>query len=239
MLASIAAHAGLLALFGGAPRPMPNVGVPAITVDIVFGDNTAAGLASTQRAESPTDVKPVEVTRAEMAVEPEPVAPLLTEAAEPVVRTAETPQDVVLTNTVVLALPAPARLPEDLPARRAEEIHERPQAVPVPPSTAAGGMGRGGAVAGDLRYAVRFAAHLARYKRFPPDARRRGEHGSTGVDVAIDGDGRVTAVRVVRSSGFLSLDRAAEAMVWRASPFPAPPGRRPLQLSVPITYAID
>jgi protein TonB len=105
------------------------------------------------------------------------------------------------------------------------------------PASAAGGIGRGGAGA-DANYDGRIAAHLARHKRFPSDARRRGARGRAGIDFSIDGRGRVTIVRIARSSGHASLDRAAEAMVWRASPFPAPPDGRPRRFSVPVSYSV-
>jgi protein TonB len=43
------------------------------------------------------------------------------------------------------------------------------------------------------------------------------------VSFAVDASGRVTSSRIARSSGSAELDRAALAMVQRASPLPAPP----------------
>jgi len=257
LLSSLAVHAGVLALLDSTPDALPRVGVPAITVDIVLGDNSAAGLASLPR-EAAAEAGPMEAERVEtpaasaglppvgvevplhVAVAVDAVAApaasaAAAEALPPIVAAVSRPPDAAVPE----APPQPQRRTEpEVRPEQAEEPRQRIRAEPVPPA-AAGGSGRGGALAGEVRYAGRFAAHLARYKRFPPAARRRGEQGSAVVDVGIDGTGRVTRVRVVRSSGFAGLDRAAEAMLWRASPFPPPPGRRPLQLSVPITYTID
>ena len=80
------------------------------------------------------------------------------------------------------------------------------------------------------------AAHLARHKRFPPDARMRREEGSAGITFSIDGLGRVTDVKLTRSTGFPSLDRETQSMVRRASPFPPPPGGQALSFSVPVSF---
>lgn len=249
LLVSITAHAALLAMLYGAPRPLQGVNVPAISVEIVVGDNTAAGLASAVRKEATAEVKPSEAMQARPTiVESEPVeAPAVAEAT--LASVPDRPQEVMAPAQAAMTPPKPRSqsAPETVPPERPQHRPERPEAKEIPevskrrqtaalPAAAAGGMGRGGSTASSIRYAGRFAAHLARHKRYPPGARRRGHRGSAGVDVSIDGQGRVIAVRIVRSSGFARLDRAAEAMVRRASPFPPPPGRRPLRLRVPITY---
>jgi protein TonB len=77
---------------------------------------------------------------------------------------------------------------------------------------------------------------LARHKQFPADARSRGEQGSAGVTFSIDGSGRVTTVKLTSSTGSRSLDREAQSMVRRASPFPPPPGGQALSFSVPVSF---
>jgi protein TonB len=81
--------------------------------------------------------------------------------------------------------------------------------------------------------------HLGQRRKFPPDARARGEKGQVVVQFTIDGSGRVQSVGVARSSGFESLDQAARALVQGASPLPAPPAGMPtsrLTISMPIDY---
>ena len=82
-------------------------------------------------------------------------------------------------------------------------------------------------------------AHLARHKQFPADARGRGEQGSAMIGFSLDGGGRVTRVSLVRSSGFPSLDQEAQAMVRRASPFPAPPDGRAVSFTAPASFRIQ
>ncbi len=55
---------------------------------------------------------------------------------------------------------------------------------------------------------------------YPARARRRGWEGRVLLEVAVDAEGRVAAVRTVESSGYDLLDRAAAAAVqrWRFAP---------------------
>jgi protein TonB len=81
--------------------------------------------------------------------------------------------------------------------------------------------------------------HLGQRRKFPPEARARGEKGEVVVQFTIDGAGRVQSVSVARSSGFESLDQAARALVQGASPLPAPPAGMPksrLTISMPVDY---
>ena len=83
------------------------------------------------------------------------------------------------------------------------------------------------------------AAHLARHKRFPPEARSRGDQGTATISFALDGGGRVTRVSLVRGTGFAALDQEVQGMVHRASPFPAPPDGRGMSFTVPVSFRIQ
>lgn len=106
-----------------------------------------------------------------------------------------------------------------------------------PAARAAGGIGRGRSDA-DTNYRGMVAAHLARYKRFPTDARGRGEGGRTVVSFSLNGSGSVTSARLVNGSGIASLDQESLAMVRRASPFPAPPSGRAMHFTVPVSFQL-
>jgi len=56
------------------------------------------------------------------------------------------------------------------------------------------------------------------------------------VSFSIDGSGRVTSVRLVRGTGAPSLDREAQAMPRKASPFPAPPSGKTMNFTVPVNF---
>ncbi len=123
-------------------------------------------------------------------------------------------------------------------ARHAKEDGEntRDRAAPASsPSTASNSIGRGRSDL-DTNYRGIVAAHLARYKQFPSDARNRGDQGTTTVTFSLSGSGSVTSVRLVRGSGVSSIDQEATAMVRRASPFPAPPSGRGMSFTVPVSF---
>jgi protein TonB len=103
---------------------------------------------------------------------------------------------------------------------------------------AASGVGRGRSEA-NTNYRGIVAAHLARYKQFPPEARDRGNQGSAVVTFALNGGGRVTSVSLSRGTGVGALDQEAVAMVRRASPFPAPPDGRAVSFTVPVSFRIQ
>ena len=107
-----------------------------------------------------------------------------------------------------------------------------------PAAVAASGVGPGRSQP-DTNYRGLVAAHLARHKQFPAEARSRGDQGSATVSFALDGSGRVTRVALVRGTGVASLDQEATAMVRRASPFPAPPGGRGMSFTVPVSFRIQ
>lgn len=85
-------------------------------------------------------------------------------------------------------------------------------------------------------------AHLSRYKRYPREARRRGDEGKVVVRFKIDGRGRLLSCEVVRSSGVRSLDRAALQMFRRADPLPPPPPELlkhgTLEVVAPFAYSL-
>jgi len=59
------------------------------------------------------------------------------------------------------------------------------------------------------------------------------------VTFSLDGGGRVTASRLARGSGVASLDAEVQAMVRRASPFPAPPGGASRSFTVPVSFRLN
>lgn len=64
---------------------------------------------------------------------------------------------------------------------------------------------------------------LAARKRYPEQARQRGDEGTVGVRFTVDPTGRVLDVAITRSSGSTLLDNAARDMLagQRVPPFPS------------------
>ena len=106
------------------------------------------------------------------------------------------------------------------------------------PSTAANNVGVGRSDR-DTNYPGLVSAHLRRHQQYPSDARSRGDQGTATVSFGLDGGGRVTSARLVRGSGVASIDQEVQAMVRRASPFPAPPDGRPRSFTVPIAFRLN
>jgi periplasmic protein TonB len=82
-------------------------------------------------------------------------------------------------------------------------------------------------------------ARLEHYKRYPPEAQTRGEHGVAQLAFSVDRTGGVHHPRIVRSSGSRALDAATLALVARAAPLPPPPPEVPgtqIAITVPIRY---
>lgn len=69
---------------------------------------------------------------------------------------------------------------------------------------------------------------------YPPIAKRRAITGETIVSFAIDAQRRAEAVRTERSSGFPTLDRAAEQAARAAAPLPWVYGR----VEVPVRFEL-
>ncbi len=91
------------------------------------------------------------------------------------------------------------------------------------------------------RWETELVAHIERFKRYPPEARARGDQGVARVAFTVDRDGWVRGTRIVQSSGSLELDGEALAMLARAQPVPRPPNRVPaddLSFVIPVRFNI-
>jgi protein TonB len=112
--------------------------------------------------------------------------------------------------------------------------------TPPAPTTTAPQMPRARAAA-VRTWQTQIVAMLERNKRFPSEARARGEQGVVVLAFTIDREGRVLSRRIVTSSGSAALDQETLALVQRAQPFPVPPDEivgRELSFTVPIRFSI-
>jgi protein TonB len=82
-------------------------------------------------------------------------------------------------------------------------------------------------------------SHIARFRRYPEDARRQGVKGVVTVLFAMHRDGSVSGVWVRTTSGNLELDTAAIDTIHRAAPLPAIPSELPDNLNVLIPVAFN
>jgi periplasmic protein TonB len=202
---------------------------PVITIDLA----PLAVAPDTKSTELPPGPRQAE---AEPEPEPDPVKPV-----EKLELSPEPKADLPIAVTP----PPPA-----LQKPKEEKPKQRHASLPSAPSTAENKAERAAAPAlgAALRnpYAVpnwksRLVATLERNKRYPPEARARGEQGVAQLAFTIDRRGGVHHARIVRSTGSSLLDDATLALIERAQPLPPPPPEiagAEIAIVVPIRYNI-
>jgi protein TonB len=170
-------------------------------------------------------------------VEPPPLEtpPLMEMPVAPV------PQPEAVLPTPPLPPPRPpARVVKRLPVEKAPPLvsappAQAPQAAPAPTQAAP----QSGAIPSTWQDALR--AHLARFKRYPMLAQRRGEEGTALVRFAMNRTGMVLSVAVVRGTGHSELDQEAQHWIERAQPLPLPPPEVPgdsIELVIPLKFEL-
>ena len=74
-------------------------------------------------------------------------------------------------------------------------------------------------------------------KRYPEEAKRRGEEGTVVVSFTIDESGKPVNVRLASSSGSSSIDNETLRLI-RSLKFPPPPDGKPINLRVEVEYQL-
>jgi protein TonB len=78
---------------------------------------------------------------------------------------------------------------------------------------------------------------FARHFSYPRLARLRGWEGEVRLGFTVDGSGRITDIRIARSSGYPTLDNAARDALERVRRVTAP--LRPTVLELPVLYQLE
>jgi periplasmic protein TonB len=92
-----------------------------------------------------------------------------------------------------------------------------------------------------IHWQSELAAHIEHFKRYPAEARSRGDQGTAKVAFTIDHEGHLLSSRIVQSSGSAALDNETLAMLARAQPMPRPPDQlasAELTFVVPVRFNI-
>ncbi len=255
--AIVALHAALLAL-GLAwytQHPPPGITMPAIMVDMAP--------ASSSPQPTPLDLAPGPVMRqADASPPPESAKPQIVEeqiAPTPLQEKpeVEAPPEQKTQPTPLKPEPEPAKIvPESKPAPVKPKVvrveAKKPTETPPAPRTtaapraerqapAASAISAGASAAVMASYNQLIAAHLQRFKQYPPGAKAAGEQGTARLSFSLGRGGQVLGSRLAGSSGHAALDGETLAMVRRAQPFPGfPPEMKQSSMSfnVPVQFSI-
>jgi protein TonB len=227
-------------------RPPPGVTMPTIMVDM------APATASPQP--TPMDLAPGPVMQQADASPPEPAKQEPTPPQQKPEVEAPPEQKTQPTPTK----PEPARIVPDLPksvpvkpkpvrtdAKKTAETTPAPRTTAAPKAErqapAASAISAGASAAAIASYNQLVAAHLQRFKQYPPGAKAAGQQGTARLSFSLGRGGQVLASRLAGSSGHAALDGETLAMVRRAQPFPAfPPDMKQASMSfnVPVAFSI-
>lgn len=85
-------------------------------------------------------------------------------------------------------------------------------------------------------------AHIHRYKRYPKQARRRGQEAVIYVQVTINRDGQVIKHQLEKASRYKALNREVINLMTRAQPLPTPPKEvkgETLEILLPVVFSLN
>ncbi|MCC0808481.1 energy transducer TonB [Methylobacterium sp. W2] len=243
-------HVGLylfLTRTGTPPEPTPQM--PAAVMINLSPIAVSAKSEVDNASETPPTAESQKVETIE-AEEPPPPAPELIPDAPP------PPPDVV--SQAVLA-PKPLEPPKkkvekppEKPIKKPVEKKDKPKKPEEKPRvasksgggpksdrqtadvTAASAAGSAVSEASRASWQNEVRSKIVRAKRFPSDA--CGQSGVAVISVTFGANGGASGVRLVRSSGNASLDAEAVAVMYRAAPYPSPPGGKTTVLTVPLNF---
>ena len=251
--AILAAHAALIALAMTlyTQRPPPGVSLPAIMVNM-------APVSSSPQP-TPMDLAPGPVMQAADASPPEAatqqafeeqIAPTPPQEKPEVVAPPEqkqaTPEKPEPAKIAPHEKPAPvkpkvtrveARKPVDAPP--APRTTAAPRAERQAPAASA--VSSGASAEAVASYKQMVAAHLQRFKQYPPASKASGEQGTARVSFTLGRSGQVLSASLGGSSGHPALDAETLGMVRRAQPFPAfPPDVKQgsMSFAAPVAFYI-
>lgn len=209
-------------------------------------------------------VEPIELPPAAMMIELEPLPapapvptppppPRVEPEPDPLPKLAEAPKPTIAIAPKPKPKPKPPKpKPPEPKAEQKPQEQESVKETVSAPTTAAPSDAKPAAPQQSMASAPsqaketwqsKLMAHLARFKKYPEDARRRNFEGVNRLRFTVDGEGKVTAYSITGKSGSASLDRATLEMIRRAQPLPPPPPELltngVLEVTAPFVYSLD
>ncbi len=252
----VSAHAALIAL-GMAwytQRPPPGVMIPTILVDMApvtaSPQPTPMDIAPGPEMQEADASPPVEQAKPETVREQlEATPPQLTPEVE--APPEAKPEPAPPKPEPARIVPEPAKPVQEKPKPVRKEARKPTEAPPAPRTTAtpraerqapaAFAISAGASAAAVASYNQMVAAHLQRFKQYPPAAKAAGQQGVSRLRFSLSRSGQVLSSGLGGSSGHAALDAETLAMVRRAQPFPAfPPDMKQasMSFSVPIQFSV-
>jgi protein TonB len=130
---------------------------------------------------------------------------------------------------LLLLLPATMSVPPKVDLSNAVEVVFETPPAPPPPAPV---------ISSDYRTLL--SSWLETHKRYPEEARQRGEEGRAVLRFRVARSGRVIDYSVVSSTGFADLDAAVESMMRGAvlPPFPPSMAEPEIEVSVTIRFGL-
>jgi periplasmic protein TonB len=128
-----------------------------------------------------------------------------------------------------------------------DEAIAEPQPAPLPlkskkgaPSRFTQRLAQSAASELAMKFQQTLLRHIARFQRYPEQARARGSQGTVVVVFLLRRDGSVLNAWIQSTSGETLLDREAIATIHRAEPLPSIPGELPDQMRVllPVDFTL-
>jgi protein TonB len=224
---------------------------------IVLASHVGIALLLLRRVDLPLQPPEPPAVMLELTQRPEPVAePAPPDPASPTPLPFEPPTP----DVPPVVLPAPEPPPPqtlDLPRARTAPLpaHPRPRPRPVvvqptspeprppvqtiPAPTPA--VSSQAVAAATTSWQIRLQAHLARFKRHPPEAQMRHQEGTPMLRFTMARDGRVLSFGLANGSGHELLDQEALGLMERAQPLPPLPpevSQGTIQLVVPLRFQL-
>jgi len=252
-LAILALHAGLVALTIGWYRPLtpPGITLPAIMVDMSPATSApqptqldlAPGPVMQQADASPPEVARQEAVEDQIAPTPPQEKP---EVVAPPEQKQARPQKPEPAKVMPEHKPSPVKPKVVRPdAKRPSDAPPAPRTTASPKAErqapAASAPNSGASAAAVASYNQMVAAHLQRFKQYPPQAKAAGQQGTARINFTLGRNGQVLSASLSGSSGHAALDAETLAMVRRAQPFPAfPPDMKQSSMSfgAPVAFYI-
>lgn len=120
-----------------------------------------------------------------------------------------------------LLAPTPAATPAPAAAPARPQVASIPLPAPVPVITA--------------DYRSMLSSWLESHKRYPEEARQRGEEGRAVLRFRVARSGQVLDYSIVSSTGYADLDGSVQAMMRGATLPPFPPSMTAPEIEVSVT----